>query len=508
MKKILKPLISLMAIGAFTLSINIDRDVSASEIADICEYDSVSKINPDFPTMNCLLTETALKFDMPPEVVKAIAEGESGNWRHFDENGEAIVTADNGIGIMQVTNKDKYDQNLLKKDIVYNIQAGVEILNDMFKRPDLPKINDDDRDILEHWYFAVMAYNGTKPVNSPIIQATGKRNPNAYQERIFRIIEDLGLVDLKQLHFSSQDFLYNSSSRENIVFTKMNYTISDVQLTKSKHLFEVNQKVTVNTKNIRPRPSTTNSPSKGTLRVGEIVTITGPFEYDENSLRPNHFVWYPVKTSDGTEGYIASSYLNYLTSTPEPSPTPKPIPTSTLIFKDVPANHYAKEAIYYLAEKDILKGVGQNKFGIAQGLTRWQAVLLINRAENVSLSNRPDPGFTDIPKNYPHYNAIAAAVDEGLFKGTSAKTFEPGKVLTRSEMAAVLQRIYSFPSPSHIHPFTDVKDQWFADSVARLYASGITGGITATKFEPKSTISREQFAVFLVRSIDESYRLK
>jgi len=164
MKKILKPLISVIAIGALSLSINVDKNVLANNIANTCDYDSASKGNPDFSTMNCLLTETALIYDVPPEIVKAIAEGESGNWRHFDGTGEAIVTADNGIGIMQITNQAGYNQDRLKSDIVYNIQAGVETLDKMFKRKDLPSINGGERDVLEHWYFAIMAYNGTKPV--------------------------------------------------------------------------------------------------------------------------------------------------------------------------------------------------------------------------------------------------------------------------------------------------------------------------------------------------------
>ncbi len=157
MKKILKPLISGIVIGALSLTINIDKNVLANDIANTCKYDSASKVNPDYSTMNCLLTETALRYNVPPEIVKAIAEGESGNWRHFDMNGKAIVTADNGIGIMQITNQAGYNQDRLKSDIVYNIRAGVETLDDMFKRKDLPSINSGgERDILEHWYFAIM----------------------------------------------------------------------------------------------------------------------------------------------------------------------------------------------------------------------------------------------------------------------------------------------------------------------------------------------------------------
>ena len=61
-----------MAIGALALSINTDSNVLANDIRDTiaktCKYDSDSKVNPDFSTMNCLLTETAIKYDVPPEI--------------------------------------------------------------------------------------------------------------------------------------------------------------------------------------------------------------------------------------------------------------------------------------------------------------------------------------------------------------------------------------------------------------------------------------------------------
>ena len=500
MKKLLKPLISVLAIGALSLSINIDSNVFANDIAKTCKYVSESKVNPDFSTMNCLLTETALKYNVPPEIVKAIAEGESGNWRHFDSNGEAIVTADNGIGIMQITNQAGLDQNKLKSDLVYNIEEGVKILNSMYERKDLPIINDGERDVLEHWYFAIMAYNGTKPVNSPIVQATGERNAKAYQERILRIMEEYSLVDIAELPFSREDFIYDSNSSQNIKFEVMNYDF-DLPLTKSKQLFETNQKVSATTNvHIRTKP-TRDSQSKGTLPKDEIVTITGPIEYDEDSTKKNHFVWYPVKTSDGTEGFVASSYLNYPTS---PSET-------TITFIDVPNGHYAKDQIYYLAERgilNVLSGVEQNTFGLGKGITRLETVLLINRAENVSKENRPDPGFTDVPKTHKYYGEIAAAVNEGIFMGNAEKQFEPDRILTRSEMAAVFQRLYKFPEATKSHPFTDVKDEWFAEAVARLYAAGITKGVSNTQFGPYAIISREEFAALLVRSMDETYKSK
>lgn len=484
MKKILRGLAFTLTACTLSLVIGSTAEASAKDIRQACQYNSTEKANPDFKTLNCLLTETALAYNVPPEIVKAIAEGESRDWRHFNDKGEAIVTDDNGIGIMQITNQSKYDDQRLKDDIVYNIQAGVEILDSMFKRTDLPSINNKDRDVLENWYFAIMAYNGTKPVNSPIVQATGERNHNAYQEKIIDLIERFGLIKLVDLPFTKEDFLYDSTSSDNIRFVTKDYQFN-LPLTKSKHFFKNGQSVTATTAvNIRS-DATTDSASKGRTNVGEILTITGPFQYD---TKKNHFVWYPVKRSDGSTGFVASSYLKYR-------------------FKDIPMKHYAEDEIDYLVDRGILKGIGNDRFGIGQGLTRWQAVVLLTRANHVSLEDRPDPGFADVPRNHPYYKEIAAAVDTNLFNGVSDTEFKPDKTLTRAEMAVVLQRLYEFPAASIQPPFTDVKADWYKEAVARLYSSGITDGVTNTTFGPQATVTREQFAVFLVRAMDESYRL-
>jgi hypothetical protein len=487
--KIAKLITSIVAIGAFSLVININVSASTTDVKSKCQYNSSEKVNPDLQTLNCLLTETALKYDVPPEIAKAIAEKESGNWKQFEADGQAVVTEDNGIGVMQITNQTGYDAERLKNDLVYNIEAGVQILDRMFERSDLPTINNGERDVLEHWYFAIMAYNGTKPVNSPIIQETGKKNPNAYQEKVYENIKKYGLIDTSDLPFSGDDFDYDSNSTNNIGFKTKNYHFN-IPFTKSKHKFTEGQKVqTTSDVTLRALP-TTGSDSKMTLKAGEIVTITGSLEYDSNSTKKNHFVWYPVKRIDGTTGYVASSYLK-------------------LRFKDVPAGHYAEEEIEYLVDREILKGTGSNQFGLGDGLKRWQAVLLLTRAQNISLANRPDPGFVDVPTTYKYYQDIAAAVDVGLFKGVSKDKFRPNKILTRAEMAEVLQRIYQFPDTHFSHPFTDVKaNAWYAEPIGKLYASGITGGVTATKFGPKEIVTREQFAAFMVRSMDEDFRLR
>ncbi|WP_391209333.1 transglycosylase SLT domain-containing protein [Psychrobacillus sp. L4] len=269
--------------------------------------------NPTFQHMNCLLTNAALEAKIPPEVVKAVASKENGGWKQFDENGQPVISKDNGIGLMQITNQSGYDQEKLKYDINYNIQAGVEILNSMYHdRTDLPKINGTGPEVIENWYFPVMAYNGKKPVNSPLYQSSGLKNIEAYQEKVFAFIEKdsyLNNTKLGQFPFQTADFEYDPNSSENIVFRKMEYTLTD-QLHVSAYQFQKGDKVLItgDTGKLRSQPST--SLVVKSLPKNTTLIIDGNFLYDQSFTSKNQFVWYPVTTEDQKlAGYISSAYI-------------------------------------------------------------------------------------------------------------------------------------------------------------------------------------------------------
>lgn len=275
-----------------------------------CGYNPASKVNPDRQTLNCLVTKAARNADVPPELVKAIVTVES-DWIHFLSNGEPLISEDDGIGLMQITNRTEFDVEKLKYDIAYNIKAGVKLLADNFKRADLPVVGKKDHTALEHWYFAVMAYNGTKPVNSPFYKATGERNPNAYQEKVYqRISNGMVTTNIKSINMTSDDFTYDGSSTANIQFNKKAFTMQSSD-TKSAELLKEGTTVKYTGKGLRSKPSTTQD-SIVTETTGEAFTILGGPVYDNNPDSKNHFVWYPVKTLHNGKvitGFIASPYI-------------------------------------------------------------------------------------------------------------------------------------------------------------------------------------------------------
>ncbi|MEH7075999.1 immunoglobulin-like domain-containing protein [Neobacillus drentensis] len=261
--------------------------------------------NPTFQQMNCLLTNAAVAANIPPEVVKAVATQENGKWQQFVA-GKPVISRDGGIGLMQLTNQKGYDQDKLKNDIVYNIETGVKVLNSMYSRKDLPKIKGAGRQVIENWYFPVLAYNGTKPVNSPLYQKNGLRNKKAYQEQVFAKLEEHSYLKdtlLAKYPFKTTDFYYNRNLPDNIKFRRLVYTLTG-QVHNSAYFFKVGNRVVTTSGGVKLRkaPGTT---VLRTLPKNTTLFINGKFKYDST----NQFVWYPVLTVDHKRGYVSSAYV-------------------------------------------------------------------------------------------------------------------------------------------------------------------------------------------------------
>ncbi len=275
-----------------------------------CGYDPESRTNPDYQTVNCLITKAALESDtvVPPEVVKSIASVESSGWKQFDSKGNPIISSDGGIGIMQITPPYEFDFNeeKLKYDITYNIEAGIKTLASKYKSSSLPTIGDQDPMNLENWYFAIMGYNGAVAVNSPFYKDTGEHNFDSYQMRVYRDMDNNGLVtpQIFQIPMTVDDFHYGEDTDWNIVFKKEHYDFYD-DYTPSKHYFEPGEQVVHVGTTLRSDASTRSTGTR--MESAEKLNILAAPVYDVNPKSTNQFVWYPVEiVRTGQKGYVAS----------------------------------------------------------------------------------------------------------------------------------------------------------------------------------------------------------
>jgi putative cell wall-binding protein len=291
---------------------------------------SADYTNPSYAAISQKLTDAANAYNVPPEIVKSIAFRESG-WKQYwtgstpsyqqscpiADGSNAVIGYDCiGIGIMQVSDynrSDKEEINRLMHDIDYNISRGMKILKDKWNEANakaesslpynlIPVINDGNPDKLENWYFAILAYNGRLERNDPIA------NPQtAYQELVYSEMENQSLI-------STTPFPTHLLTPGRITGKLGSYfSFQTDHITTAGPLHESTQNflkgstayVTASSLAFRSSP---NGSQIGSLARGEKLTITGNYQTNDSNM--NHYVWYPVRTSSGKSGYVASGYLS------------------------------------------------------------------------------------------------------------------------------------------------------------------------------------------------------
>ena len=109
-------------------------------------------------------------------------------------------------------------------------------------------------------------------------------------------------------------------------------------------------------------------------------------------------------------------------------------------------------------------------------------------------------GFTDVDVEQWYHEAIDYVVDQGMMKGVEQDVFAPGSDLTRGMLAQVLYNLEGTPDIRKPSPYTDVaQDAWYTDAVTWAADKGIVTGYGEGLFGPEDPVTREQMAAILYR---------
>ncbi|MGF2617721.1 MBL fold metallo-hydrolase [Rossellomorea vietnamensis] len=185
-----------------------------------------------------------------------------------------------------------------------------------------------------------------------------------------------------------------------------------------------------------------------------------------------------------------------------------PAASASSTFPDV--KMYDKE-ISYLTNLKIINGYDDGKFRPEEPIKRVQAVQMILREMGITnYSDAPNPGFTDVKPGDYGYGEIAKAVQLGIVGGKTAsngsKYFDKFGHLKRSQMAKILVEAYNLTG-TYYKSFTDVTDKhWAVDYVDTLAANRITTGYDNGTFKPEDKLSRQHFAVFMARYLNDDFK--
>ncbi|QGG54903.1 hypothetical protein GE073_04415 [Paenibacillus sp. B01] len=188
--------------------------------------------------------------------------------------------------------------------------------------------------------------------------------------------------------------------------------------------------------------------------------------------------------------------------TASPSPTSSPMPA----FRDLDVAPWARDAIAELTAKGILRGTAPGVFEPGKPVTRAEFITMLHRVFGLA-STGTDSGFGDVKADAWYAEAVAAAAELGLVSGTGGGRFEPGREITREEMAVLAARYlrHAGVSPagdaSALSGFRDAgrAAAYARGALAELVAAGIMNGTGADTLQPKGQATRAQAAVILQR---------
>lgn len=180
-------------------------------------------------------------------------------------------------------------------------------------------------------------------------------------------------------------------------------------------------------------------------------------------------------------------------------------PTVSSRFSDMGQYGWAAASADFLAENGITTGTGDGRYDPAGLMTRGDFVLMLYRA--FDLPKASGYSFDDVPVDSYYANAIAAAKNQGIAKGSDGK-FEPTGALTRQDAMVLLHRtldavgrglgngwslsLLSFADGSSVAEYAQ-------GPVAALVKAGVIQGDDSGRLNPTGSLTRAEMAVILHR---------
>lgn len=137
-----------------------------------------------------------------------------------------------------------------------------------------------------------------------------------------------------------------------------------------------------------------------------------------------------------------------------------------------------------------------NEEAVAEDGTVTYVCKICGRVSKYNLS------FADVKDDDWFAPNVAYAVENGLFSGRDALTFDPDTPMTRVEFVSVIWRLAGKPDFENTSKpdYTDCKgNSWYAAAVNWATKNGIVNGVEDGRFDPDGNISREQIVTILHR---------
>lgn len=125
-------------------------------------------------------------------------------------------------------------------------------------------------------------------------------------------------------------------------------------------------------------------------------------------------------------------------------------------YQDVKHSDYFAEAVYEMAQADLLYGTGDSNFEPMRQMTRAEIAALFSRTlrrvaqeikkstnkKEIVLNKVSIKPFSDLQEDAWYFDYVVDACVLGLMQGDDTGTFRPEETVTRAEFSAILQRLF------------------------------------------------------------------
>lgn len=169
------------------------------------------------------------------------------------------------------------------------------------------------------------------------------------------------------------------------------------------------------------------------------------------------------------------------------------------VYKDISADHWAYKAIKTLSARHIVKGQGDDVFGVNKRTTRAEFASMLVRMLDLKAGEIPSP-FKDMKSGDWFAADIATAYSAGLIQGRTTVSFAPNDTISRQEMAVILIRAYEMKSgrvsADSVKTYSDdaAISPWAKQAVYAAKQWGLMQGNASGEFSPEQASSRAESA--------------
>lgn len=166
--------------------------------------------------------------------------------------------------------------------------------------------------------------------------------------------------------------------------------------------------------------------------------------------------------------------------------------------------HWADSAVNYLAVRRLVSGTSEGVYSPDGSVTRAEFLQMLYNLSG-DRAKREEPGFGDV-KGQWFSKAVSWAVEEGIASGTSKDSFSPDQLISRQDMAVMMNNYMkaeentvkagtlSFADAESISPYA-------REAAARMRAAELMKGTPAAGgaylFQPQAAATRGEAAAIL-----------